>query len=195
MPFQCDDTSNLSTSKTCRICRICGELKPLDAFSIRKESGKRRSDCNVCVGKRTKAWRAENGERNNAQRRVRYAEPDCRRLEQSKEWNRAWRKKNPERAAAQARINHRTYKARKRGAEGSYTEADIAAIRAAQRDRCALPFCRKRLKGGGQIDHILALAKGGSNWPSNIQILCPACNSGKKDRDQIDYVQKRGFLI
>jgi 5-methylcytosine-specific restriction endonuclease McrA len=84
-------------------------------------------------------------------------------------------------------------RAREIGAEGTHTADDIDRIREAQRDRCAC--CRVKLHGGGHVYHIVALSKGGSNWPSNIQLLCEPCNLSKKAKDPIEFMQSRGKLL
>ena len=93
------------------------------------------------------------------------------------------------------RIYARQRRAKKLSAEGSHTVADIAAIRKLQKDRCAMTCCRARLNGRGDVDHIQALSKGGSNWPRNLQILCMSCNRSKNDRDPIEFSQSRGMLL
>jgi 5-methylcytosine-specific restriction endonuclease McrA len=193
MTIRCETITPDEWSPDFEYCRVCDVLKPLAAFATRKENGKRRSDCNACVYARVKAWRAENGARNNAQRRKRYAEPDCKRLEQSKKFNKEWRKAHPDKSAVRDRANHRLRKARKRGADGKYTQADLDRIRRQQKDKCGC--CRSPLHGGGTLDHIVALIRGGSNWPNNLQFLCQPCNSGKKDRDAIDFMRSRGRLL
>lgn len=100
-----------------------------------------------------------------------------------------WREENPEKAAAMMR----NVRAQRRGADGFHTIADIERIRKAQRGRCAV--CRCRINGGGHVDHIQALRRGGSNWPSNIQILCPPCNHHKNSRDPMEFMQSRGLLL
>lgn len=100
-----------------------------------------------------------------------------------------WRAKNPEKV----RQHERNRRALKRGAEGSHTVADIARIREMQRDRCAC--CRAPLRGKGNIDHIVPLAAGGSNWPSNLQMLCRTCNLSKRATDPIAFMQSRGMLL
>ncbi|MBV8664615.1 MAG: HNH endonuclease [Hyphomicrobiales bacterium] len=105
------------------------------------------------------------------------------------EASRKWRVDNPDKALA----NHHKRRARKERAAGSHSHLDVERIRKSQRDRCAC--CRSSLKGGGHVDHIIALSKGGSNWARNLQLLCQPCNNSKHNRDPVEFMQSRGFLI
>lgn len=89
--------------------------------------------------------------------------------------------------------NDRLRYARRKGAEGRHTNADVEKIRSVQKDRCA--NCRNKLHGKGAVDHIIPLTRGGSNWPRNLQLLCKSCNSSKNDRDPIDFAQLNGRLL
>jgi len=100
-----------------------------------------------------------------------------------------WLKNNKEKTASY-RANRRS---RELSAEGVHNGANIIEIRKHQCDRCAC--CSANVKGSGHIDHIISLARGGSNWPRNLQILCGPCNQSKSDRDPIEFMQSRGKLI
>jgi 5-methylcytosine-specific restriction endonuclease McrA len=115
-----------------------------------------------------------------------------------------YRKSNPEKVRASStawkaanreklREYWRNRRARKRGAEGKCTAKEAAAIREAQKDRCA--YCRVKIKGGGHLDHIIPLARGGTNWPSNQQWLCEPCNLSKQAADPIEFARKTGRLV
>lgn len=67
-------------------------------------------------------------------------------------------------------------RAKRRNATGSFTAADIEAIRKAQGNRCYL--CGKKLKKY-HIDHFIPIAKGGTNDPGNLRLACPKCNQTK----------------
>jgi 5-methylcytosine-specific restriction endonuclease McrA len=131
-----------------------------------------------------RAWREANRETINAQRRERYdSDPDKFRAkvkrwrkrypEKARDRFRVWCKANPDKT----RVRHRNRRARKRNAEGRHAAEDIARIRVAQNDLCV--FCEIELHGKGHVDHKIPLARGGSNWPSNLQILCGSCNLSK----------------
>lgn len=118
---------------------------------------------------RNKKWQAKNPDRlkaNNAAWRERNKA-------RHKKLKDAWRANNPDMARAQS---HRR-RARKVAASGSYTPNDIADLLVAQDGRCNL--CNITLKPNYHIDHIVPLVHGGSNWPTNLQLLCPACNLRK----------------
>jgi hypothetical protein len=88
--------------------------------------------------------------------------------------SRKYRKKYPERV----RVINQNRRARERGAEGSHTEAEWLRVKVINAYLCA---------GCGDIafniklteDHIIPLSRGGTNYISNIQPLCPYCNCRK----------------
>jgi 5-methylcytosine-specific restriction endonuclease McrA len=84
-----------------------------------------------------------------------------------------WHAKNPGKAIA-IRQNRR---ARKLGAEGRFTEADVQRIFQEQGGRCA--YCKDLLTKGFHRDHKIPLIRGGTNWPSNIACACQRCNLRK----------------
>lgn len=137
-------------------------------------------------------------EKSRAESRAYYHRNSATMREQSRQWHannrekateltRAWYVANP---GKEAEFRQRR-RARLHGAEGSFTADDIAAIRAIQKERCAC--CKK--KKALAIDHIQAISRGGSNNPSNLQLLCKSCNSSKRDRDAIEFMQSKGFLL
>lgn len=103
--------------------------------------------------------------------------------------NRRYKRENPE--ANVAREQRR--RARERNAPGDHTADDVKRIYRQQRGRCL--NCRASLKDGYHVDHIVPLARGGSNWPGNLQLLCPPCNIAKGAKDPIEWAQKNGRLL
>jgi 5-methylcytosine-specific restriction endonuclease McrA len=167
-------------------CSDCAAIAAANAYHRRPDA----------VIERAARWSADNPERR-------------------REIRNRWRDKNPEKAKAAERDSRkrnaatrqrwlegnrdrvralkRNRKAMMRGAEGRHTTSDVAAIRSAQKDRCA--YCRNKLCGKGHVDHITALSKGGSNSPSNLQLTCDSCNLSKRSKDPIVFAQTRGFLL
>jgi hypothetical protein len=167
--------------------------------------------------KRMRAWRAANPiknqiaaaacrDRNRDSLRRRDREKYAANPEKHQDRNRKWREANPEKVTDQfrrwCRLNPDKVKVRdglkrfrRRGAHGSHTAEEIANIRKMQKDCCAHPWCRKRLNGSGHKDHIIPIAKGGTNHHHNIQLLCPLCNMKKRDLLPDEYAKKNGYLI
>lgn len=102
---------------------------------------------------------------------------------------RAWKQAHPD-AVNAIRANRR---AREIGAEGSYTDGDVQRLLKLQKCKCA--ECRKSLKAGYHVDHIVPLSRFGSNHPANLQLLCQKCNNGKYDKDPIDWAREKGRLL
>ena len=86
-------------------------------------------------------------------------------------------------------------RARIKGAGGSHTVQELAGLRKQQKDRCAHPWCRKKLKGGGEKDHIVPISRGGSDYIWNIQWLCEPCNREKRDIPPTEWTQAHGYLL
>lgn len=91
------------------------------------------------------------------------------------------------------RQSTRSYRARKLNAVGSHTEEEVIEILHLQKCKCAI--CKKSLKKGYHVDHIVALSKGGSDYKDNLQMLCPTCNLKKSAKDPIKFMQSKGYLI
>ena len=87
------------------------------------------------------------------------------------------------------------HKRRARLAEvgGSFTTAQIDSLYTKQRGRCA--NCSTPLHGVFHRDHRVALANGGTNDITNIELLCGPCNLRKNAKDEIAWAQQNGRLI
>lgn len=136
-----------------------------------------------------KQWRAEHPERileysrrREPRKRDRYYKSDYWREYHRKRYAadpeyyrsrvRAYAAANPDKVRARQHLRRSTN-------NGSFTSADIEAIRVAQGNRCYL--CHKKLKKY-HIDHFIPLSKGGTNDPGNLRLACPKCNMSKHDK-------------
>jgi 5-methylcytosine-specific restriction endonuclease McrA len=155
---------------------------------------------------RSKKWRMDNPEkarevdarsREKHAARIReyrkiYWEKVCRNPDQKKKYQEKARVRFAENPGLRSVYRSRR-RAMLRAAEGSHTANDVQKIYKAQKGRCAC--CRKKVSDGYHVDHIIPLAKGGSNWPKNLQITCPPCNQKKQARDPIQFMQSLGCLL
>lgn len=187
-------------------CLECDREKHRAAYDPEKnrENGRRWREANrekvaadsAAYGRspQAKAYKAAyyqaNKGRISERRKARYAEQ----REVAVEYSRAWVQANPERAREAFRMAASRRRARKRSAGGHHTSADLKEIFEAQKGRCA--YCAADLnKVPKEVDHIVPLAKGGSDGRSNIQWACRACNQSKNARDPIDFAQSLGLLL
>jgi 5-methylcytosine-specific restriction endonuclease McrA len=174
------------------------------------------------IAERSKAWQKANPEKVNArQKRYQQAHPEVglayrqankERLDlQRKAWKRAnpdkvrentrkwhaahpevvknWRKANPEAFRAQTQTRH----ARMANAEGRHTADELKALFQRQHGKCA--YCSKSIRNGYHVDHVIPLARGGSNWITNISLACARCNLTKSAADPIEFARRNGKLL
>jgi 5-methylcytosine-specific restriction endonuclease McrA len=100
--------------------------------------------------------------------------------EKNSEKSRRWASANPDKILATAH--------KRRAAFGSYAPEDITYLHWKQADLCGrdTPYgmlgCQQPLNGKYEIDHIMPIELGGSNWPENLQLLCRTCNRSKGHR-------------
>ncbi len=141
---------------------------------------------------RQRAWKAANKDYEKDKIQAWYEDnPEYRReyyeanKDSIKEQMRAWHEANPEAL--------RNKKAKRKGAPGEITPGWIPKLLELQRWTCVV--CNKDLRYGYHIDHITPIARGGENIDYNLQALCPTCNLQKSDKDPIDFMQSRGFLL
>lgn len=120
--------------------------------------------------------------------------------ESDKKYAADWRRANPDyernRRAANpnaARIKNNNYRARKRENGGMLSKDIAQKLLILQRGKCAC--CGKPLGKNYHLDHIVPVAKGGSNTDDNIQLLRSTCNHEKSAKDPIKFMQERGFLL
>lgn len=102
-------------------------------------------------------------------------------------YHRQYREQNPEKEKAKSQRR----RAREQNAAGVHTAADIRECYMEQAGRCA--YCGMPVYDDYHVDHIIPLARGGTNWPENICIACPNCNLEKGDKTLAEWFSLRGW--
>lgn len=102
-----------------------------------------------------------------------------------------YRVANPEKI----RLRNAGRRARKAGASGKHTAADIAALMIIQGGKCAHLWCRKSIKTRRHVDHIMPLMLRGTNDRRNLQLLCVGCNTSKGSKHPVDFANQHGLLV
>jgi 5-methylcytosine-specific restriction endonuclease McrA len=134
-------------------------------------------------------WYLQNKEKHNARSLAYYRENQ----EAVREMNRRWAAEHPDKMRGYVAASDARRRAAKLGSAGHWTEKDVQEIFRRQRGMCAV--CRCKLTKSFHRDHIVALASGGSNDKTNLQLLCKSCNCRKHAKDPIRFMQENGYLL
>jgi 5-methylcytosine-specific restriction endonuclease McrA len=78
-------------------------------------------------------------------------------------------------------------RAKENGAQGKFNRRTIENLYVKQEGKCAC--CGVVLYGVFEVDHIIPLSRGGSNCPSNLQLLTPFCNQSKGSKTMEEYLK------
>ncbi|WP_261531239.1 HNH endonuclease [Burkholderia multivorans] len=191
-----------TSSTTCVICQHAATqaLRAKNPERTRRQNAETRERTREKRNAYHREWMKRNPEKNRANvARWKRANPDkvsalsaayhARNAERLNARRRAYRKNNPHVGAASSRRR----RAKLRGAEGSDTAAEILALAQKQNYRCAC--CGVSIRRGYHADHITPLAKGGSDWITNIQLLCAKCNKRKAAKDPLAWAAENGLLL
>ena len=78
-------------------------------------------------------------------------------------------------------------RSKKMSVQGKFTRRTIENLYVKQEGKCAC--CGVVLYGVFEVDHIIPLIRGGSNHPSNLQLLTPLCNRSKGAKTMAKYLE------
>ena len=70
-------------------------------------------------------------------------------------------------------------------AGGSFSSGDLLILRVMLFDRCA--YCDSALHGGGVVDHMQPVSRGGSSSLGNLTLCCSQCNQEKHAKTVEEY--------
>lgn len=160
--------------------------------------------CCECHKLQYSSWRESNRERVRAKELARYKKNAEKIRERKRAAQRVYRSKHPGRVKESFRawaknnreaikVHQRRRKARLLAAPGSHNAADIRFLLESQRYKCA--NCKTSVRKIRHVDHIIPLARGGSDDWKNLQILCPRCNCSKKAKNPYDWAHENGRLL
>lgn len=201
-----------------KVCTQCGVEKQFSEFYPKVGSkGGVNSMCKLCCKDNIYTYRDENPEVVKATQLRSYHKD----VQYSREKAKAWRLAHPD-ALEALRVYGREYrkihketlrvkdrdrylknttrykyyrdkrKALVKNTPGRYTADDIAAIWEHQLGTCV--YCGVDLASTTvNIDHYMPLHLGGTNWPSNLQLLCESCNKRKWAKLPEVYEAEIGF--
>ena len=126
---------------------------------------------------RQKSWQRRNAEHIN---------------EYNKAYQKKWRLSNPEKAKLKSQAAGARRQAALYNAPGTWDATDVQWLMAEQGGMCAGFWCYTSVREDCEVDHRDPVSRGGSNWPSNLALLCQPCNRRKSARTMPEWFQSLG---
>lgn len=198
-------------STTLKRCTKCGHEFPATVEYFHAQKLTRdglNARCKSCVAEYHRAWYEANRERKIQSSNAWYSGNADHVREYKRVYGKAWYMKNRESVLSRTRLRRETHReeekashkewrtknpgkvvqmghrrrARLANAPGSYTNADLAAIRAAQTDkqgRLICWACGKPITDQPHLDHWIPLDKQGANDAGNLHYMHAKCNLSK----------------
>jgi 5-methylcytosine-specific restriction endonuclease McrA len=169
-------------------CRVCGLEKALTEFHVNcKSPDGRLGICKLCHKLANRQYRKDHPDIIAAQQRRDYLKRREAINAYQREWrkrtdswriaNKRWEENNRERYLLNSRVKQARRRAMKLNAPGIASDEQIQS-----RIDYWGGLCWMCGRPGTEIDHVIALISGGSNWPANLRPACKSCNSRKHKR-------------
>lgn len=184
-----------------KICSICREWKPLGDFSVNHAlSDGHASLCLKCGAEKSARYHRADPKRWGARNTASYYRHQEKRLEHAKQWrdenldavreyDRARNKERYRRHPEKRRAYQQNRRARMNEVDGEFTPKQWRQLKA-YFDHTCLCCGQREPEIKLTVDHVIPIARGGSNYIWNIQPLCLTCNLSKATKS-IDYRTKR----
>jgi 5-methylcytosine-specific restriction endonuclease McrA len=175
-----------------KTCTKCGADKSADSFY--RGYGR----CKACSVAMASAWNRANKEKVNANNRAaRTRDPRRASANESRRYQKhrakrdelvlAYRKEHPDFERARSKASNFARRARIKGASGTHTGTEIRSLVASYLGRCAYCFDAK----AEHIDHVVPVAKGGTNDIGNLVPACARCNLSKGSRSLLAFMVRK----
>lgn len=196
----CGDDVKYTSDGQCVSCslRYRREYYERNADEIKRKAREKHHENRDRNLDRMREYTKKNSERRAPQRKIYSERNRDHRIQMAREWHR----ENKDRATQYRQERLDIYAAHARNRRflkvsngGSHTADDIAAILRRQKYKCVECGASVRKRENRHVDHIMPLALGGSNDPSNLQVLCPSCNMSKGALHPIEFANRRGRLL
>jgi len=154
-------------------------------FCIKCNSQTDRSPCGKC-----KVCASNYYQKNKEKQKKYQSEYWLNNSERILETKRKYRAKNKDKK----RIYRQNRRCRESGGKNKLPSSLIEKLISLQKGRCACG-CNELLANDFHVDHIMPLALGGLNVPTNIQLLKKRCNLRKSFKHPVVFMQENGFLL